>query len=67
MKNRDQGNRGAGIKPPRELDLPPSDYRPIKAEMLKEHDMPGADWDTLRSAFFRPVKARKRASNQTRP
>ena len=40
----------------RKLTLPPRDYQPSKAELEEEYDMPGADIDTLRKAFFRPVQ-----------
>lgn len=40
----------------RKVTLPHRDYQPSKAEMEEEFDMPGADPETLRRAFFRPVK-----------
>ena len=44
-------------KKPKEITLPPrKDYQPSKAEMEKEVDMPGADIETVRKAFFQPVK-----------
>ncbi len=46
---------------PRQIDLPPRDYQPSKAELAEEHDMPKAKMSTLRRAFFRPVKVRKTA------
>ena len=54
-KKRIRGNNRAA----RELKLPPRDYQPSKAEREQEYDMPGADMKTVRSAFFRPVKARE--------
>ena len=39
---------------PREIDLPPRDYQPSKAELEEEIDMPEADMDTIRAAFGRP-------------
>ena len=44
---------------PREIDMPPRDYQPSKAEREEECNMPGADIVTVRSAFFRCVKVRK--------
>ena len=41
----------------REIDMPPRDYQPSKAEREEECDMPGADLETVRRAFFRPVRA----------
>ena len=38
------------------LELPPRDYQPSAAELREKIDMPGADMDTLRRAFFQPVK-----------
>ena len=32
--------------------LKPASYQPSKAELEEEFDMPGADMDTLRQAFF---------------
>ena len=36
-----------------------SSYQPSKAEMEEEFDMPGADMETLRRAFFKPRKPPK--------
>ena len=44
----------------REITLPLRDYQPTKAEKELEIDMPGADIVTVRSAFFRRVKVRKK-------
>lgn len=44
--------------PARYIDMPKSNYQPTKAEREQEIDMPGADQDTIRRAFFRPVKSR---------
>ena len=41
----------------RSIDLPPRDYQPTKAEKEEAFDMPGADVETVRSAFFRPIRA----------
>ena len=38
--------------------LPARDYQPSKAEREQEYDMLGADLNTVRSAFFRPIKVR---------
>ena len=42
------------------IDLPPRDYQPTKAEKEETFDMPGADVETVRSAFFRPIRAADR-------
>ena len=44
---------------PRTITLPDQDYQPPKVEREKEHDMPGASFKTVRSAFFRPVNVRR--------
>ena len=44
---------------PREIDMPPRDYQPSKAEREEECDMLGADLETVRRAFFRPVRVRE--------
>ena len=42
---------------PRELEIPSrKDYQPSRAELREEFDMPGADIETVRNAFFRPVE-----------
>ena len=42
---------------PKEITLPSrKDYQPSKAEMEKEFDMPEADIETVRKAFFQPLK-----------
>ena len=41
----------------RAIDLPARDYQPTKAEKEEAFDMPGADIETVRSAFFRPIRA----------
>lgn len=43
----------------REIDLPPRNYQPSKAELEEEHDMPKAKMATLRRAFFRPFSIRE--------
>ena len=43
----------------REIDMPPRDYQPTKAETEREIDMPAADIVTVRRAFFRPVRVRE--------
>ena len=40
----------------RSIALPKRTYQPSKAEQEKEYDMPGASLETVRSAFFRPIK-----------
>ena len=49
----------AELSDPVEIDLKPSGYQPSKAELKEEYDMPGADMDTLRDAFFRTLKTEK--------
>ena len=44
---------------PREIDMPPRDYQPSKAEREEECDMPGADLETVRRAFFRPIRVQE--------
>ena len=43
----------------REIDMPPRDYQPSKAEREEECNMPDADIVTVRRAFFRPVRVRE--------
>ena len=43
----------------REIDMPPRDYQPTKAETEREYDMPGASLATVRRAFFRPIRVRE--------
>ena len=40
-----------------EVRVKPSDYQPSKAEMEETIDMPGADAETIRKAFFQPTSA----------
>ena len=42
-----------------EIALPPRDYQTTKAELEEEHDIPGAEVRTMRSAFFRRVRVKK--------
>ena len=44
----------------REIDMPPRDYQPTKAESNQEYDMPGADIVTVRRAFFRRIRVTAR-------
>lgn len=44
----------------REVAAKPSDYQPSKAELEEEFDMPGADMETLREAFFKPLKTEEK-------
>lgn len=44
----------------REVAIKPSEYQPSKAELEEEYDMPGADMETLRKAFFKPLKTEER-------
>lgn len=44
-------------KEPKEITLPSrKNYQPSKAEMEKEFDMPEAYIETVRKAFFQPLK-----------
>lgn len=44
-------------KPPREIILPSrKNYQPSRAKLREEFDMPEADIETVRKAFFQPVK-----------
>lgn len=53
----DQLSKKENQKEPKEITLPSrKDYQPSKAEMEKEFDMPEADMETVRKAFFQPVK-----------
>ena len=38
----------------------PSDYQPSRAEMEEEYDMPGADMEALREAFFKPLRTEEK-------
>ena len=43
-------------KTPKEITLPSrKDYQPSRAELREEFDMPEADIETVRKAFFQPV------------
>ena len=42
----------------REIDMPPRDYQPSKAEREEECNMPDADLEAVRRAFFRPIRVR---------
>ena len=44
---------------PRTITVPDPSYQPPKAEQEKEHDMPGADMETVRRAFFRPISVQR--------
>ena len=44
---------------PRTITLSDTNYQPPKAEREKEHDMPGASLETVRSAFFRPFNVER--------
>ena len=43
----------------REIDMPLRDYQPSKAEREEECNMPDADLEAVRRAFFRPIRVRK--------
>lgn len=55
----DTGKPKQPLPEPRTIKLPGNDYQPRKAEMEREYDMPGADMETLRSAFFRPINVER--------
>ena len=44
------------IPGPRTLELAPTDYRPSKAELEEEFDMPGMTMDEVRGVFRRPFR-----------
>ena len=45
---------------PREIEVPPSDYQPSRAELREEFDMPAASMDAVRKAFLTPVVVRRK-------
>lgn len=45
---------------PVEIELPPRGYKPTKAELEEEFDMPGASMERIRKAFFRPVRVKRK-------
>ena len=60
MTKATKSRRPKPIPEEREITLPPRDYQPTKAETEREYDMPGADIVTVRNAFFRRIKVRKK-------
>ena len=42
------------------IKIPKCDYQPSKAELEEEFDMPEAGKKEIRSAFFRPFKAKRK-------
>lgn len=52
-------DRNKNTPSPRTITLPPRDYQPSKAELEAEVNMPGADLETVRKAFFRPLKVKE--------
>ena len=44
--------------PAKHIDMPRSGYQPSSDEKKQEVDMPGASLDTVRKAFFRPIKSK---------
>ena len=50
------------IKDRTEAQIKPCDTQPSRAEMEEAIDMPGADMETLRQAFFKPVKVEETKS-----
>ena len=53
------------MKSTKEITLPRRDYQPSQAELKEEYDMPGADMERLRKAFFELVKIKEKQT--TRP
>ena len=47
----------------RTITLPDQSYQPPKAEREREHDMPGASLKTVRRAFFRPIKVKRKPAD----
>ena len=45
----------------RTITLPDQSYQPPKAEQEKDHCMPGASLETVRSAFVRPVEIERKS------
>ena len=43
----------------RKITLPARGYQPTKAELEETYDMPGADEETLRKAFFQPLERKR--------
>ena len=58
-ENRSKPSKRREIPAALEIDMPPRDYQPTKAETERGIDMPGADIVTVRNAFFRRVRVRK--------
>ena len=50
----------------RRVTLPPRDHQSPKAELEDEIDIPGADMETLRKAFFGPVEIKREPPGQAR-
>ena len=48
----------------REIAMPPRSYQPSRAELREEYDMPGADLETVREAFFTPVQINEKDRKQ---
>ena len=48
------------IPEPTTLELAPTDYRPSRAELEEEFDMPGMTMDEVRQTFRRPSKIVRR-------
>ena len=53
------------MKSAKETTLPQRDYQPSQAERKEEHDMPGADMDTLRKDFFEPVNLKEKQTTRS--
>ena len=58
--NKKEAATHVALRSARSIDLPPRDYQPTMAEKEESFDMPGADAETVRSAFFRPVRVADR-------
>lgn len=69
MKQRREAQKRASVgqifipqRAAREITLPPRSYQPSRAELREEIDMPEADAETIRNAFFRPVTVKEHKS-----
>lgn len=58
-ENKKKEKSNQPLPEPREVDMQPSDYQPNRAEIDEEIDMPEADLETVRSAFFRPIRRKQ--------
>ena len=59
------GDHKSGTTKQASLDIKPPTYQPTKEEMNQEFDMPGASTETVRQAFFKPVKEKEEKSGKS--